>query len=73
MIGLILWLICVLLIAGAVLGVVKALLACQPFASFQPYANVVYALIVLLIVLVCVSAFYAGPNGGLEWARPPKW
>jgi hypothetical protein len=63
MIGLIIWLIVVLLVAGAVLGVVRAVLATPLFAAVQPYGNVIYALIVLLLVLVIVQMFY----GGAPW------
>ncbi len=48
-------LIVMLLIVGAVLGVLKAVFACKPFADFQPYANVIYALCVLLAVLFVVG------------------
>jgi len=60
MIALVIWLIIVLLVAGAVLGVVRAILSTPPFASFAPYSNVIYALFVLLAVLVIVSLFYNG-------------
>ncbi len=57
----IIWLICALLVIAAVLGLVKAVLALEPFASFQPYANVIYALIVLLCVLLIVQGLNGGP------------
>lgn len=63
LIELIIWLILVLLVAGAVLGVVRAVLSTPPFLNLQPYANVVYALIMLLVVLVIVSMFYSGTFG----------
>jgi uncharacterized membrane protein len=59
-IGLIVALIVVLLVAGAFLAVVRAILSLPPFASFAPYSNVIYALIVLLVVLICVSYFWGG-------------
>ncbi len=69
MIGLLIWLIVVLLIAGAGLAVVRAALAVAG-PSIQPYGSVVYALIVLVIVLIIVQTFYAGgPWGQL---RLPK-
>jgi len=58
MIGFLIWLIVVLLVAGAVLAVVRAALATPLFGWLAPYAGLVYALIVLLVVLVCVEAFY---------------
>ncbi len=70
MIGLLIWLIVVVLIAGAVLAVVRAVLATPLFASMQPYGHVVYALIVLVIVLIIVQMFYAGgPPLDVGW-RP---
>lgn len=70
MIGLIIWLIVVLLVAGAILGVVRAVLATPLFRDFQPYTNVIYALLVLLVVLVIVSMFY---GGGPSWGVPRNW
>jgi len=70
MIGLLIWLIVVLLVAGAVLGVVRAILSTPPFAAFQPYGNVIYALIVLVIVLIVVGAFYGGSFPGT--VRAPR-
>ncbi len=67
MIGLLIWLIVVLLIAGAVLAVVRAVLATPLFVSIQPYGNVVYALIVLVIVLIIVQLFYIGAPFDLGW------
>ena len=72
MIDLLIWIVVVLIVAGAVLGVVRALLATPPFSGYQPYAGLIYALIVLIIVLICVSLFYSGP-GTVDWARPPVW
>lgn len=63
MISLLIWLILVLLVAGAVLGLVKAILALPLFANVQPYANVIYALVVLLVVLYVVDGFYHGGLG----------
>jgi hypothetical protein len=60
MIELAIWIIVVVIVGIAVLGVVRAVLATPLFAGMQPYANVLYALIVLLIVLVCVAMFYGG-------------
>ena len=62
LIGLIVFLILALLVAGAFLAVVRAILATPPFAEFQPYAGVIYALVVLLVVLVIVGMIY---NGGV--------
>lgn len=58
MIGLLILIIVVVLIAAAVLGVIRALLATPLFAGLGPYANLIYALCVLLIVLIVVSMFY---------------
>jgi hypothetical protein len=60
MIELIIWLIVVLLVGAAILGVVRAVLALPPFETVRPYGNVVYALIVLLVILVAVSRFPGG-------------
>lgn len=69
LIALLLWLIVVVLVAGAVLGVVRAILATPPFESIAPYGGVIYALIVLLVVLVAVSLVYYGygPIGPRLW------
>lgn len=71
MIGLIIWLIVVLLVMAAVLGVVRAVLALPIFANLQPYTNVIYALIVLLMVLLAVEMFSGGalPN---VWQFPRR-
>jgi hypothetical protein len=69
LIWLIIWLVCALLVAGALLGVVRAVLATPPFANVQPYANVIYALVVLLIVLVLVSMFMNGVPIGFNLER----
>jgi hypothetical protein len=66
-IALIIWLIIVLLIAGGVLGVVRAVLATPAFANLSPYTGVIYALIVLLVILVCVSLF----TGYWGWGPTP--
>lgn len=57
---LIIWLIFVLLIAAAVLGVAKAVLALRIFDSVREFTGVVYALIVLLVVLYIAASFYGG-------------
>lgn len=71
-IGFIVWLIVVILIAAAVLGVVRAVLALPVFASLQPYVGVVYALIVLLIVLLCASMLYNGGPGAPVLFHHPR-
>ncbi len=71
MIGLLIWLIVVLLIAAAVLGVVRALFALPPLASLAPYTGVIYALIVLVIVLIIADAILGG--GRLGVLGPPRW
>lgn len=60
MIGFIIWLVIVLFVAAAVLGVVRALLALPIFQNLQPYVNVIYALIVLLMILIIVQMMYSG-------------
>ena len=60
MVDLIICLIIALLIAAAVLGVVRTLLALPGFAGFAPYGAVIYALVVLLIVLLVVSYCFGG-------------
>lgn len=72
MIGFLIWLVCVLLIVAAVLGLLRAVLALPPFSGLAPYTGVVYALVVLIVVLIIVDAIYGGPNVG-AWARPPRW
>jgi predicted membrane channel-forming protein YqfA (hemolysin III family) len=69
MIGLIVWLVCVLLVIAALLGLVRAVLNLPPFNAFQPYTAVIYALIVLLCVLVLVSSIY---GTGWEILAPPR-
>lgn len=72
MIPLIIWLICVLLVAGAVLALVRAILALPFMADLAPYGGVIYALVVLLIVLVIVGGLTGnlslGPVGP-PWPR----
>ncbi len=55
MISLLITLIVVLIVAAGVLGVVAAILALPAFERVRPYANVVYALCVLLVILIAVS------------------
>lgn len=67
MISLLFFLIAAIVVAGAVLAVVRAVLDLPLFASLKPYANVVYALVVLLIILIIVSMISGQlPNG---WPR----
>ncbi len=61
MIGLLIWFLVVLIVAGAVLSVVRAALATPLLAWVAPYAGLIYALVVLLIVLLVVQAFYGSP------------
>jgi len=58
MISLVICLILALVVAAAVLFVVRAILSLPFFASVQPFANVIYALIVLLIVLVVINTCF---------------
>ena len=61
MIDLVICLIIALIVAAAVLGVVRALLALEPFTTVAPYGGVIYALIVLLIILLVINyCFGAG-------------
>ena len=55
--NLIVCLIIALVVAAAVLGVVRAVLALPPMANIAPYGGVIYALILLLIVLASHSIF----------------
>ncbi len=60
MIDLLICLIIALLIAGAVLAVIRALLSVPQFSGFAPYGNVIYALAVLLVVLCVVEYCFGG-------------
>jgi hypothetical protein len=60
LIGLLIWIIVVVIVGAAVLGVVRALLGTPLLAGLAPYGNLLEALIVLLIVLVALSLFYGG-------------
>lgn len=61
MIDLLICLIIALLIAGAVLGVLHALLAIEPFkTSYAPFAQLIYALAVLLALLLVLGACLGG-------------
>jgi len=60
MISLLICLIIALIVAAAVLMVVRALLALPGFAAFTPFGNVIYALVVLLIVLIVISYCFGG-------------
>lgn len=60
MINILLCLVVALVIAAAVLGVVRAALALEPLASVRPFGGLLYALIVLLIVLVVVQYCFGG-------------
>jgi hypothetical protein len=53
--SLIVCLIIALVVAAAVLGVVRAVLALPPMANLAPYGGVIYALILLLIVLAVID------------------
>lgn len=66
--GLIICLIIALVIAAAVLGVVRAVLALPGWAGFAPYGGVIYALIVLLIVLAIINQCF-GYGGNLLHGR----
>ena len=72
MIGFLIWLIVVLIIAGAVLGVVRAALAIPSIAAaVAPFGGLIYALVILVIVLLLVGGYAGSP--GLEFARPPRF
>lgn len=60
MISLIIWLIVVLIIVAALLGVLRAVLALPGMAFLGPYSNLIYALVVLLVVLWIAQGFTAG-------------
>lgn len=60
MIDLVICLIVALLVAAAVLGVVRALLVLPQMSTLAPYGGVIYALIVLLVVLVIVRYCFGG-------------
>ena len=62
MISLLIWFLVIVIVAAAVLAVVRAALALPIFAGLAPYTNLVYALVVLLIILAVVQMFYgSGP------------
>ncbi len=69
MIAALLWFVCVLMVAGAVLAVVRAALALPFFSGLEPFANLVYALIVLIFVIAVVDAFYGSNALGLPHPR----
>lgn len=69
LITLLIWLVAVVLVVAAVLGVVRALLALPMFAGMQPYTALIYALIVLIIVLIVVSMFVGGGSPSLRLPR----
>jgi hypothetical protein len=73
MIGLLIWVLCVLLIAGAFLALVRAIINTAGFAPYARWGGVLYAFVVLIVVLICISAIYGGPNSVVSWARPPKF
>ncbi len=66
-----LWFVCVLLIAGALLAVVRAVLALPVFSGLEPFAHLIYTLVVLLIVIVVVDAFYGSNAFGVP--HPLRW
>lgn len=55
MIDLVICLIIALVVAAAVLGVVRALFALPPLANLAPYSGVIYALVLLLAVLLVIQ------------------
>lgn len=59
-IDLIICLIIALIIAGAVLAVVRELVRLEGWAWLRPYGGVIYALIVLLVVLVVIQFCFGG-------------
>lgn len=61
MINLVICLVVALIIAAAVLGVVRAVLALPPMANFAPYGGVIYALILLLVVLIVIGYCFDVP------------
>lgn len=66
---LVLWIIAVLLIAAALLGLVRAVLGLSLLAPLSDFREVIYALFVLVIVVLVVSALFGvGPL-----PRPPHW
>jgi hypothetical protein len=59
-IALLIWIIVIVIVGAAVLAVVRAALATPLLSGLSPYANLIYALIVLLLVVWVVSHFYGG-------------
>jgi hypothetical protein len=59
--NLIICLVIALIVAAAVLGVVRAVLALPPMANLAPYGGVIYALILLLMVLAVVGYCFDVP------------
>jgi hypothetical protein len=72
MVGLIIWLIVVIIVGVLILAVAKSILAWPVFQPYQPYANTIYALIVLLIFLVCLSLFYNGYPASFNLSGPHR-
>lgn len=59
--SLIICLIIALVVAGAFMAVVRAVLALPGWAGFAPYGGVIYALIVLLVVLAVIDYCFNYP------------
>ena len=58
--GLIICLLLALVVAAAVMGVVRAVLALPAWTGFAPYGGVIYALAVLLVVLAVIQFCFGG-------------
>lgn len=71
MIGLVICLIVALVIAGAMMGVVRAVLALPGSAGFAPYGGVIYALIVLLVVLIVINYCFGWPGHVIDFRTRP--
>jgi hypothetical protein len=67
---LIIWLVVVLLVLAAFLGLIKAILSLPPFADLQPYTGVIYALIVFLCVCYIAAAVMGAAPGWREFPFP---
>jgi hypothetical protein len=71
MIGLVICLIVALVIGGAVMGVVRAVLAMPGSSAIAPYGGVIYALIVLLMVLLVISYCFGYPGHVVDFRTRP--
>jgi hypothetical protein len=60
MIGLLICLLLAIVVAAAVMGVVRAVLALPPMNALAPYGGLFYAVVVLLVVLLVIEYCFSG-------------